>query len=343
MRKELKDVDGVLNETCVGVDFCNGTEIVPNTGKLAKILAGMCWFASAPCLSSLELGAILGHLSWFALMSRPTFACFHEVYKLLDYSTASRFVLPRGCLAELFHFLLLVPLLTNDLTRPWQECLLATDASDAFGFGVSVAPCSTEVARRVGREGAKRDKFVRLDRTTHYVDDEAERPRKGSALHLPLSKSHFKSVVSSKRLYAAHSGSLEAHGVILGLKWLLRSPGRHGKRTPVLIDALTVLGAAAKGRSSAPSIRHEIREISALILAGNLLFRPVYIPSEDNPADAPSRGIVRRWRSRTIPGLIKSRHGKAQKLPTSYGNLISDIEAGEYRLKHLNRGSHHYF
>ena len=162
-------------------------------------------------------------------------------------------------------------------------------------------------------------------------------------MHLPLSKSHFKSVVSSKRLYAAHSGALEAHGVILGLKWLLRSPGRHGKRTPVLIDALTVLGAAAKGRSSAPSIRHEIREISALILAGNLLFRPVYIPSEDNPADAPSRGIVRRWRSRTIPGLIKSRHGKAQKLPTSYGNLISDLDAAQYRLKTFNRGSHHYF
>ena len=162
-------------------------------------------------------------------------------------------------------------------------------------------------------------------------------------MHLPMSKAHFKSVVSSKRLYVAHSGSLEAHGVILGLKWLLRSPGRHGKRTPVLIDGLTVLGVAAKGRSSAPSIRHEIREISALILAGNLLFQPVYIPSEDNPADAPSRGIVRRWRSHSIPGLIKSRHGKARKLPTSTGNFVSDVEASAYRLKHHNRGSHHYF
>ena len=34
--------------------------------------------------------------------------------------------------------------------------------------------------------------------------------------------------------------------------------------------------------------------ISALVLAGDLLLKLVYVPSEDNPADAPSRGIVRK-------------------------------------------------
>ena len=39
--------------------------------------------------------------------------------------------------------------------------------------------------------------------------------------------------------------------------------------------------------------------IAALQLAGGLLVKLVYVPSEDNPADAPSRGVVRRWRPRT--------------------------------------------
>ena len=38
--------------------------------------------------------------------------------------------------------------------------------------------------------------------------------------------------------------------------------------------------------------------IAALQLVGGLLVKLVYVPSEDNPADAPSRGIVRRWRKR---------------------------------------------
>ena len=38
--------------------------------------------------------------------------------------------------------------------------------------------------------------------------------------------------------------------------------------------------------------------IAALQLAGGILVKLVYVPSEDNPADAPSRGIVRRWRPR---------------------------------------------
>ena len=38
--------------------------------------------------------------------------------------------------------------------------------------------------------------------------------------------------------------------------------------------------------------------VAALQLAGDLLLKLVYVPSEDNPADAPSRGVVRRWRQR---------------------------------------------
>ena len=42
VRNEKKDENRVLNATSVGVDFCNSTAIVPNTGKLENVISGLC-------------------------------------------------------------------------------------------------------------------------------------------------------------------------------------------------------------------------------------------------------------------------------------------------------------
>ena len=195
--------------------------------------------------------------------------------------------LSRSVVRELAHFVSLLPLLEADLQRPWQQCLLATDASVDYGFGVSVAAVSPKLVRELGQAAAAPGHLVRLARGQRHPDDEQERPRKGTVHALSLSKWDFKTVISCKRLFDSHSGGLEAHGVALGLRWLLRCVGRHGRRTTVLIDAQAVFGAVRKGRSSAPSLKREIRFIGGLALAGDLLLRCLYIPSEDNPADAP--------------------------------------------------------
>ena len=62
----------------------------------------------------------------------------------------------------------------------------------------------------------------------------------------------------------------------------------------MLVDAQAVLHAAAKGRLSGPTLRGEISSIGALCLAGGLLVRYLYVPSEHNPADARSCGITDR-------------------------------------------------
>ena len=84
------------------------------------------------------------------------------------------------------------------------------------------------------------------------MDDEAARPREGKGYNIPLSKSCFKTVISSQARHKAHSGMLEAHAVTLSLRWLLRSVGRHSRRTVLLIDATAVCGAVSKGRSLLP-------------------------------------------------------------------------------------------
>ena len=253
---------------------------------------------SSVLLSPLQLQTVLGHLAWFALLARPIFSTLHEAYAdaRRDDATPAR---PRdACLAELLLFMMLMPFVDADLTRPWSNIIVASDASPSFGFGVSVAPASADDLRAFSRTAARRGAFARLERDGCYLDEEAEKPRKGRACPLPICKAAFATVVSSRAVHAAHAGALEAGGVRLALRWYLRSVARHGTRMVLLVDAQAVLGAVSKGRSSSASLRREIMRIAALQLVGGLLLKLVYVPSEDNPADAPSRGIVRRWRPR---------------------------------------------
>ena len=56
----------------------------------------------------------------------------------------------------------------------------------------------------------------------------------------------------------------------------------------VLLDARVFLGAAQRGKTLARSVPREIRRIAALQLAGNLRVHFLCVPSENNPANAPS-------------------------------------------------------
>ena len=64
------------------------------------------------------------------------------------------------------------------------------------------------------------------------------------------------------------------------------------------MNARLVFGAVAKSKCSAQTLRRDVKRTGTYILAGGLFFKPVYIAFQDNFADAQSRGIVSRWRSR---------------------------------------------
>jgi len=114
--------------------------------------------------------------------------------------------------------------------------------------------------------------------------------RIGRPRRLRCTKNDFVTIISSKAKWGAHSGVLEMHAYLLGLKWAVRHPARHHSKLPFLVDAKAVVGAATKGRSSAHALRTLLRCIAAHTLAADVLPRLVYIPSESNPADEPSRG-----------------------------------------------------
>ena len=116
----------------------------------------------------------------------------------------------------------------------------------------------------------------------------------GAPVDFPFSKESFTDVLSIRARHTSHSGAMGAHGLLLLIKWLLRSAGRLNSRTVVGIDAQVVMHAAIKGRTSAPTLARIFRSIAAHCLAGGLMLYPIYIPTEFNPSDALSRGKRRR-------------------------------------------------
>ena len=237
------------------------------------------------------MNALIGRPHWYDQLNRPLYSVFNHVYKFTqrtpDYVVR---VLPPEVLAELALCIVLSPYWGVDITREWSPQIASTDASPSYGFGVAVAAASPAEARRIGRLADCTGAFVRM----REGDDTKEKPRIGTCHRLNMGKKSFKTVISCAKRFEAHSGSLEATGVVLLARWLSRLPRQHHKRHAVLVDARAVVGAAARGRTSAPSFSREIRRMAAYTLACDMLMKYVYVPSESNPADAPSRGKTGR-------------------------------------------------
>ena len=104
------------------------------------------------------------------------------------------------------------------MAKGWQEQFVATDASQEYGFGVSVASAHLDVMKGLARAATTSDTLVRLDRAAECPEDEPPKLRKGTEFKLPISKAAFRTVISAKKAHEAHSGSLEATGVGLGLR-----------------------------------------------------------------------------------------------------------------------------
>ena len=284
-----KDISLASSMTALGCDISTTPPLVePCKQKLAKLVAILCDLLETPTGSPHAVNSVLGIEQWFCLLQRGMFSIFDSVYEFVRRDAQKQpQSLPKQVQNELLVGLVLMPLLPAALDRPFLSELLACDAAPEFGFGVCSLPCGPKVVEDVGRLAERRGDYVRL---LTEPDDQPEVPRFGLPCRLPFHKRDFKQMVSSRAKWPAHSGLLECHGVLLTVKWICRSRARHSHRAVLLVDAKAAIGSILKGRSSARALRRVLRSTAAHCLACNLLLRLLYIPSESNPADGPSRG-----------------------------------------------------
>ena len=226
---------------------------------------------------------------YFLRINRPTLAAFDKVYDFVRMSDDEAIApLGEAVLGEIALSLLLSPFWEVDATRVWSTCLGASDASTDFGLGVCAAAVSPALSRRLGRAADRWHHHIRLLRS---ADPSYKRKElKGKALHIPWRHSDFKQILSVRSKFRNNIVALEGDASLLLVRWICRSAKNHGKRTPVLIDARSVLGALATGRSSSRSLKVTVRRVAAHLLASDIALKPIYAPSEDHPFDEGSRG-----------------------------------------------------
>ena len=302
VRNAGKDVNLAKHTVALGCDLDLERGIVsPAADKLTKLFSGLVGLLRDPRASPRAFAALLGLLQWFFQLQRGCFSILADSYEFARREPQD-LVQPLGLSVqeELEVSLCLLPLLPASLTRPYSTDLLATDASTDFGFGVCHRRISTDEAQQLGRLSTRRGEYVRLDDEGTVPNP---KPRRGTPFYSSLKVRSFSTIICRRAAWKAHPGLLESHALVLALKWMTRSGARHSCRPVILIDAQAVIGAFTKGRSSARSLRRVLRSAAAIQLAADLLPRLLYIPTEWNPADRPSRG--RHWR----PGPA-SRSGK---------------------------------
>jgi hypothetical protein len=101
--------------------------------------------------------------------------------------------------------------------------------------------------------------------------------------------SRWNTIISRPWRDTEHINALELRAVLLAAHWVLSHSSAVSRRVLLLVDSTVALYALWKGRSSSYPLLAILRKINALLLAGDLTLLTGWIPSEVNPADAPSR------------------------------------------------------
>ena len=79
----------------------------------------------------------------------------------------------------------------------------------------------------------------------------------------------------------------------------------------MLLDAKAIIGALQKGRSSSRKLGRLLQKAGAYTMACDFAPRFPYVPTEDMPADAPSRGVRARPTRRRV--LKKRGHSMIER------------------------------
>ena len=96
-------------------------------------------------------------------------------------------------------------------------------------------------------------------------------------------------VVAAYPLRTAHINILELQAVLQTLKWRSREASAIRTRIVHATDSQVVLSVIAKGRSSSRTLNFALTRLNALLLCASMQIALVYVRTDLNPADRPSR------------------------------------------------------
>ena len=248
---------------------------------------------------------VLGHFTFAMLLRRETLSIFKFVYQYCHRDRPDK-ILWKYALKEILQASSLLPLMTANLSMPWDATLTATDSSEV-GYGVcertadpaavaGTARCSE--AWRFSVEGCikARKSALGLDESGDGLPDllqpecarTCERDFREVHPNL-LDASEWHIVFSGAWDFTENILRTEGRALVSGIRHKLRCRRSLGKRHVCLVDNLALALAVTKGRGRSQLSNRTCQELCALALAADCKFTTRWVPSERNCADKPSR------------------------------------------------------
>ncbi len=239
---------------------------------------------SSTFATSSQLARIVGRWVWFCLLNRPLLA----VYQFTSANHVRQVKLPDEAVAELTLMIKLVPFLVVNLRAPVSPIVMASDAS-LHGAGVTKTHSAKSLlllpfslrkgwwSSMIPQPDESLNRLVFPDVLDKFVREHS-----------------WETVICHRFHFADNIVILEGQACLLAVRWFLSASNRHGCRVAFFIDSQALLGALVKGRSSSNRLNNVCRKITAHVLAGGLRMSWLWIPSDKNPADAPSRQFTPR-------------------------------------------------
>ena len=193
--------------------------------------------------------------------------------------------LPARVWTELLVSALLIPFAQFDISSPWNSRVEATDAS-ITGLGRAFAVMPQHIVRTLARYCSAQGTYTNLSLPWGIGLDKAGKCP-FYKVRLPVKMVKWKLLGTPWK--PTHITVGEGDAVVWASHDRLRRPGDDGNRFIHPVDSAAMLGALVKGRSSSKQINGRCRKVAAVNLCGGHEPFYMWVPSADNPADAPSR------------------------------------------------------
>ena len=269
--------------------------VAANVAKVKRLVGATRAVLRRGRASGRMLQQLLGHWTWFMMARRSALAIFarcHEFCRKLDRKWSYLWPRVRGKLVTACR---LAPLLQTNIRAPLAAMIMACDASESgFGVAYAVAPLPAVQAAVDKTLAAPSPSFIGPSGTSavDHAPDEPRARRHDDEVPLgrPLWRTlRWKVAARGRRRYDDHITHLEVRAAAICTRWWARARSRFHHRVLIAIDNQAVERAVGKGRSSPPKMLLQMRRIGAVALATDTYWISTWVPSEDNPADGPSR------------------------------------------------------
>ncbi len=281
--KKYLDPADSLEADVLGATVSRTGILSPSRKRLAMVEAATRLMLERRHTSPVSLAKLIGVWVWLLLLNRCLLSILSShVYRFISLHTHTVMPIPLHVIRDLELLLGVAPFLFVDLHARPSRTVMATDASGVGGAVVSTT--------------------VELDQW-----EQLYRFRESSGwFEIPTSGVHRSSPEPVCNLIQnldwtlvrqwkwKHAGDLifrlEAHALLVALRnMVFERADMMEKRVVFMLDSSSVVGAAAKGRSSSDPMNHLCRRIASLVCASGI--RPIWlwISTLDNPADEPSR------------------------------------------------------